>query len=34
MGGVSKYICEAVDLAPHALTDFDEEVDACARCST
>ncbi len=28
MGGVSKYICEPVDLAPHALTDFDKEVDA------
>jgi len=28
MGGVSKYICEKVDLAPHALTDFDKEVDA------
>ena len=28
MGGVSKYICEPVDMAPHALTDFDKEVDA------
>ena len=28
MGGVSKYICEQVDIAPHALTDFDKEVDA------
>ena len=28
MGGVAKYICEPVDTAPHALTDFDKEVDA------
>jgi hypothetical protein len=28
MGGVPKYICEQVDIAPHALTDFDKEVDA------
>jgi len=28
MGGVSKYMCETVDIAPHALTDFDKEVDA------
>jgi nitrile hydratase subunit beta len=28
MGGVPKYICEKVDTAPHALTDFDKEVDA------
>jgi nitrile hydratase subunit beta len=28
MGGVAKYICEKVDLAPHALTPFDKEVDA------
>jgi len=28
MGGVSKYLCEAVDVEPHALTDFDKEVDA------
>ncbi len=28
MGGVPKYMCEAVDVAPHALTDFDKEVDA------
>ena len=28
MGGVPKYMCEAVDTAPHALTDFDKEVDA------
>ena len=30
MGGVPKYMCEAVDTAPHALTDFDKEVDALA----
>ena len=28
MGGVPKYLCEPVDLAPHALTAFDKEVDA------
>ncbi len=28
MGGVSKFMCEAVDTEPHALTDFDREVDA------
>jgi hypothetical protein len=28
LGGVSKFMCEAVDIAPHALTDFDKEVDA------
>jgi nitrile hydratase subunit beta len=28
MGGVPKYMCEAVDIEPHALTDFDREVDA------
>ncbi len=28
LGGVSKYMCETVDIAPHALTDFDKEVDA------
>jgi hypothetical protein len=27
MGGVSKFLCEKVDLEPHALTDFDKEVD-------
>jgi hypothetical protein len=30
MGGVSKYLCEPVDVEPHALTDFDKEVDALA----
>ena len=28
MGGVSKFLCEPVDVEPHALTDFDKEVDA------
>ncbi len=28
MGGVSKYMCEAIDLEPHSLTEFDQEVDA------
>lgn len=28
MGGIPKYMCEAVDTAPHGLTDFDREVDA------
>ena len=28
MGGVAKYMCEKVDIAPHALTAFDKEVDA------
>ncbi len=28
MGGVPKFMCEAVDIEPHALTDFDREVDA------
>ena len=28
MGGVSKFMCEAVDMEPHALTAFDREVDA------
>jgi hypothetical protein len=28
LGGVSKFMCEAVDVEPHALTDFDKEVDA------
>jgi hypothetical protein len=28
MGGVPKYMCEAVDIEPHALTAFDREVDA------
>lgn len=28
LGGAAKYMCEAVDTEPHALTDFDKEVDA------
>ena len=28
MGGVSKFFCDSVDTEPHALTDFDREVDA------
>ena len=28
MGGAPKYLCEPVDVEPHALTDFDKEVDA------
>src|ERR1700761_8812689 len=28
LGGVSKFMCDAVDLEPHGLTEFDREVDA------
>ena len=28
MGGVSKFMCEPIDTAPHGLTPFDKEVDA------
>ena len=28
MGGIPKFMCEPVDVEPHALTDFDREVDA------
>jgi hypothetical protein len=28
LGGVSKFMCDAVDTEPHALTDFDKQVDA------
>jgi hypothetical protein len=28
LGGVTKFMCEAVDIGPHALTAFDREVDA------
>jgi hypothetical protein len=28
LGGVAKFMCESVDIEPHALTDFDKEVDA------
>jgi nitrile hydratase subunit beta len=30
LGGVPKFMCEAVDVEPHALTAFDREVDALA----
>lgn len=28
MGGVPRFLCEEIDTAPHALTEFDREVDA------
>jgi nitrile hydratase subunit beta len=28
MGGISKFMCQAVDTEAHALTDFDRQVDA------
>jgi hypothetical protein len=28
LGGVSQFMCDAVDTEPHALNDFDREVDA------
>jgi hypothetical protein len=28
MGGVSKFLCDAVDTSDHVLTDFDRNVDA------
>ena len=28
LGGLPKFMCEAVDVSPHALTAFDREVDA------
>ena len=28
LGGVSKYLCQPVDLDRHALTEFDRQVDA------
>jgi hypothetical protein len=28
LGGVSKFMCDPVDIEPHALTGFDKEVDA------
>ncbi|GAB0112938.1 nitrile hydratase [Acidisoma sp. C75] len=28
LGGVSRYLCEPIDTSPHALSDFDREVDA------
>jgi nitrile hydratase subunit beta len=27
-GGAAKYLCQGIDRAAHALTDFDKEVDA------
>lgn len=28
LGGIPKYMCEAVDTEPHELSEFDREVDA------
>jgi nitrile hydratase subunit beta len=28
LGGIAKYMCEAIDTEPHALSEFDREVDA------
>lgn len=28
LGGVPRFMCEAVDVQPHALNDFDRDVDA------
>jgi hypothetical protein len=28
LGGVPRFLCEAVDMTPHELTDFDRDVDA------
>lgn len=28
MGGVSRYLCREIETDPHALSDFDREVDA------
>ena len=28
MGGVTRFLCQEVDTEPHALNDFDREVDA------
>ena len=28
LGGAQKYLCQGIDRAAHALTDFDKEVDA------
>lgn len=28
LGGVQRFLCEPIDTEPHALTDFDREVDA------
>lgn len=31
LGGASKFMCEPVDVEPHALTEFDREVDALSQ---
>jgi len=31
LGGVSKFMCEPVDIEPHGLTAFDREVDALSQ---
>jgi nitrile hydratase subunit beta len=31
LGGVPKFMCEAVDVVPHALTEFDKQVDALSQ---
>ena len=28
LGGVAQFMCQPVDTEPHALTDFDREIDA------
>jgi hypothetical protein len=28
LGGIAKYMCEAIDTEPHELSEFDREVDA------
>ena len=28
MGGIPRFLCESIDIEPHALTPFDREVDA------
>ncbi len=28
MGGISRFLCEPIDTAPHGLTEFDRTVDA------
>ena len=28
LGGATKFMCDPVDVEPHALTDFDKQVDA------
>ena len=34
LGGVSTFACEAIDKAPHELTDFDRNVDALRQVLT